>query len=131
MHTMTVDQQFTCLCRCDAKPENLDAGGACLRSQTKTDFLINNWNLGVLWTDFGIRADIVVSLSADMSLLHSEHTPLIAIHIQFPMGQHSRALVLRSSSSDNQRDVQRPHHNVGERVFARDTWRDTCIRDYC
>ncbi|KAI0245200.1 hypothetical protein BJV78DRAFT_1277494 [Lactifluus subvellereus] len=45
--------------KCDAKPDNLDAGGACLRSQRKTDFLINNWDPGTLWTDFGVRADIV------------------------------------------------------------------------
>ena len=54
-------------CRCDAKPNNLDAGGARLRSQRKTEFLINNWDPGTLWTDFGIRADIVVSPLAENS----------------------------------------------------------------
>ena len=82
-------QRFTCLCRCDAKPDNLDAGGARLRSQIKTEFLINNWEPGVLWTDFGVRADIVVSLLADMSFLRSEHTQILAIHILLPTGRHS------------------------------------------
>jgi hypothetical protein len=57
------------MCRCDAKPANLDAGGARSRSQRKTEFLIDNWDAGILWTDFGVRADIVVSLSAELSLL--------------------------------------------------------------
>ena len=48
--------------RCNAKPENLDAGNARLRSHEKTEFLINNWDAGTLWTDFGVHADIVVSL---------------------------------------------------------------------
>lgn len=124
------DQQLTCLRRCDAKPDNLDAGDAHLRSQIKTEFLVNNWNPGILWTDFGVRADIVVSLLADMSLPRPERAP-IAIHIWFPARQHSRAFVSRSSSSGNQRDVQRPHRNVGERVFAGYTWRDMRARDYC
>ncbi|KAH9952829.1 hypothetical protein BJV74DRAFT_929895 [Russula compacta] len=60
--------------KCDAKPDNLDAGGALPRSQTKTEFLINNWDPGTLWTDFGPftcgfpRADIHELLSPD--LLH-------------------------------------------------------------
>ncbi|KAH9986315.1 hypothetical protein BJV74DRAFT_878515 [Russula compacta] len=45
--------------KCDAKPNNLDVGNSCLRSQIKTEFLINNWDLGTLWTDFGVCADIV------------------------------------------------------------------------
>ncbi|KAF8490678.1 hypothetical protein F5888DRAFT_1807962 [Russula emetica] len=45
--------------KCDAKPDNLDAGGARLRSQIKTELLINSWDPGILWTDFGVRADII------------------------------------------------------------------------
>ena len=47
--------------RCDAKPDNLDAGNARLRNHKKTEFLINSWDPGTLWTDFGVHADIVVS----------------------------------------------------------------------
>lgn len=66
-------QQTTKTCRCDANPENLDAGGARLRSQRKTEFLISNWDPGTLWTDFGVRADIVVSLPAEIYYLLPEH----------------------------------------------------------
>jgi len=78
--------------RCDAKPDNLDAGGARLRSQIKTELLINSWDPGILWTDFGVRADIIVSLLANMSRLHPKHTS-IAFHIQFPKGRHLSAFI--------------------------------------
>jgi hypothetical protein len=32
------------------------------RYHEKTDFLIGTWDPGILWTDFGVRADIVVRL---------------------------------------------------------------------
>jgi hypothetical protein len=41
----------------------LDAGNARSRNQRKNEFLIENWDPGALWTDFGIRADITVSSS--------------------------------------------------------------------
>jgi hypothetical protein len=50
------------VCRCDAHPKNLDAPGARRRTHAKTDFLISSWDPSTLWTDFGVRADIVVSL---------------------------------------------------------------------
>jgi hypothetical protein len=53
--------------RCDAKPDNLDAGNARLRNHRKTELLINTWDSRTLWTDFGVRADIVVSLCCHTS----------------------------------------------------------------
>lgn len=52
------------LFRCDARPENLDnpTGKSHRRSHAKTDFLINQWDPGILWDQFGIRSDIVVYL---------------------------------------------------------------------
>jgi len=47
--------------RCDAHPNNLDRGGAHWQNHEKTDFLIGVWDPGILWNDFGIQADIVVS----------------------------------------------------------------------
>lgn len=46
--------------RCDAKPSDLDADDARLRTRGKDEFLISTFDPGILWTDFGIRADIVV-----------------------------------------------------------------------
>ncbi|KAJ7101001.1 hypothetical protein C8R43DRAFT_1141269 [Mycena crocata] len=45
--------------KCDAFPNDLDAEGARLRSQTKTETLIQCFDPGILWDDYGIRADIV------------------------------------------------------------------------
>lgn len=52
----------TCLlfARCDARPDNLDRPGSHRRSHVKTDFLINTWDPGILWDQFGVRSDIVV-----------------------------------------------------------------------
>jgi hypothetical protein len=48
------------MCRSDTKPDNLDVGNSRLWNQIKTEFLINNWDPGTLWTDFGVHTDIVV-----------------------------------------------------------------------
>ncbi|KDR70757.1 hypothetical protein GALMADRAFT_214468 [Galerina marginata CBS 339.88] len=45
--------------KCDARPENLDGPGSDRRSHEKTDLLINSFDPGILWDDFGIRNDIV------------------------------------------------------------------------
>jgi hypothetical protein len=36
----------------------LDVGNAHLHNHRKTEFLINNWDPGTLWTDFGVHADV-------------------------------------------------------------------------
>jgi len=46
--------------RCDAKPTDLDAPGSHQRTHKKTDFLIKNFNPGILWDEYGIQADIIV-----------------------------------------------------------------------
>ncbi|KAJ7142563.1 hypothetical protein C8R44DRAFT_571794, partial [Mycena epipterygia] len=45
--------------KCDAKPNNLDAPGACRRKDTKTAFLVTCFDPGTLWDDFGIRSDVI------------------------------------------------------------------------
>jgi hypothetical protein len=47
--------------RCTARPESLDAPGARRRTQAITDFLISVWDPDILWNDFGVRADVLVS----------------------------------------------------------------------
>ena len=46
--------------RCDAKPTNLNAPGSHQHTHEKTDFLIKNFDPGILWDEYGIRADVVV-----------------------------------------------------------------------
>jgi len=64
--------------RCDAKPNDLDAPGSHRRSHEKTDYLIKNFNPGILWDEYGIRADIVVRNFYPS--LHFVLTFSIAIH---------------------------------------------------
>ncbi|KAJ6533651.1 hypothetical protein B0H19DRAFT_1383623 [Mycena capillaripes] len=45
--------------KCEAHPDHLDEDGARLRTKTKTDTLITCFDPGILWDDYGIRADIV------------------------------------------------------------------------
>ncbi|KAF7359961.1 hypothetical protein MVEN_00723000 [Mycena venus] len=45
--------------KCDAHPDNLDAEGARLRTRTKTEALIMCFDPGILWDDYGVRADVM------------------------------------------------------------------------
>ncbi|KAF8139321.1 hypothetical protein K438DRAFT_1785789 [Mycena galopus ATCC 62051] len=45
--------------KCDAHPDHLDAPGARLRNKTKTEVLIECFDPGILWDDYGVRSDIV------------------------------------------------------------------------
>ena len=47
--------------RCEAKLENLDALGSHWQSHKKTRLLIEYFDPGILWKEFGIYADIKVS----------------------------------------------------------------------
>ncbi|KAF8217294.1 hypothetical protein K438DRAFT_1914649 [Mycena galopus ATCC 62051] len=46
--------------KCDAYPDRLDAAGARLRNKTKTEVLIECFDPGILWDDYGLRSDIVL-----------------------------------------------------------------------
>ncbi|KAH7906149.1 hypothetical protein BJ138DRAFT_1016682 [Hygrophoropsis aurantiaca] len=45
--------------KCDARPENLDARNTLPRSRHKTQFLIRSFASSVLWSNFGVRANII------------------------------------------------------------------------
>ncbi|KAJ7884750.1 hypothetical protein B0H14DRAFT_3128302 [Mycena olivaceomarginata] len=45
--------------KCEAHPDDLDADGARLRTRSKTEALIMCFDPGILWEDYGVRADIV------------------------------------------------------------------------
>jgi hypothetical protein len=47
--------------RCTAKPENLD-GEAGLRSHEHTAALADEFSLKMLWEDYGVVGDMIVSL---------------------------------------------------------------------
>jgi len=60
-------------------PTNLDQPGSHRRTHEKTDFLLQNFDPGILWDNFGIRADIVVHLP--LQALPIFHFPSEAILI--------------------------------------------------
>ncbi|KIM36125.1 hypothetical protein M413DRAFT_31879 [Hebeloma cylindrosporum] len=45
--------------KCDARPDDLDSPGSHHRSHEKTDYLIKNFDPGILWDEYGIWHDIV------------------------------------------------------------------------
>ena len=55
------------MARCDAMPIDLDGGGLH-RSREYTELLVKNLELGVLWNDYGLVGDIIVSMSAPLPL---------------------------------------------------------------
>jgi len=65
--------------RCDALPTDLDGPGSHCRSHEKTDFLIKNFDPGILWDNFGVRYDIVVR-SIILQLLSQDDTILLAFY---------------------------------------------------
>lgn len=81
--------------RCEAKPENLDVLGSC-RWSHKTRLLIECFDPGILWKEFGICADIKVSNMHTQVASISDC--ISAIHAVFPMGRYPRALVTRLAS---------------------------------
>ncbi|KIJ63554.1 hypothetical protein HYDPIDRAFT_92089 [Hydnomerulius pinastri MD-312] len=45
--------------KCDARPEKLDASGALPRSPAKTAYLKQSFPASTLWSDFGVRSDVL------------------------------------------------------------------------
>ena len=47
--------------RCDAHPDNLDDSHAHLRTHEKTDLLLETFSAGIVWDEYGLWSDVVVS----------------------------------------------------------------------
>jgi hypothetical protein len=62
-HPVPLSSVFSEICRCNARPENLDGSGTHRRTKAITDYIIGTWNPNIVWTDFGLRADILVRLN--------------------------------------------------------------------
>ncbi|TRM58162.1 hypothetical protein BD626DRAFT_408644 [Schizophyllum amplum] len=45
--------------KCDACPDDLDGSGSRKRTHKKTEYLISVFDPGILWSDFGVRTDVV------------------------------------------------------------------------
>ncbi|KAJ7175243.1 hypothetical protein C8R43DRAFT_1201966 [Mycena crocata] len=75
--------------KCDAHPDNLDGGGARLRTQSKTEALIKCFDPGILWDEYGVRSDVIVikgtfkdhMVTWVNEYLHNEHGEKRALEI--------------------------------------------------
>jgi hypothetical protein len=83
VHTLVTLLKSSHQCNsCDAPAKDLDCRQGHPRSHEKTDFLISEFNSGILWGEFGIRSDVVVRCY-NAFLTQSES---LAFHILFPSG---------------------------------------------
>lgn len=46
--------------RCDTRPGNLDDFSAHQQTHEKTDILLQLFDLGIVWDEYGLRSDVVV-----------------------------------------------------------------------
>ena len=51
-----------CLHRCTAPGDDLDSGEYVCRSQSHSELLVEEFELGVLWDEYGLVGDVVVSV---------------------------------------------------------------------
>jgi len=116
--------------RCNAPPNNLNWPNSHQQTHKKTDFLISTWDLGTLWSDFGICVDIVVR-HPPIFQVHILKQTLVAIHTWLPSCWHPWTLNTGFAPSGHQKDIQESYCNVGQPVPAQRTWRGLCTWDYC
>lgn len=82
--------------RCDAHPKNLDGPGNRPRFHEMDDFLISTFDPGILWDEYGIRHDIVVSFISpnDSSGSSHDYSPrhcsnFLAFYAWIPKSRHT------------------------------------------
>jgi hypothetical protein len=69
-----------------ARNKDLDAD-ALYRCQDHTNLLVEDIDLGLLWDEYGIVGDLIVSSSITVNhyFIHRSHQ---AVHKRFPAGRH-------------------------------------------
>lgn len=67
------------LCRCDARPNNLNNFSAHRRMHEKTDLLLRLFDSGTVWDEYGLRSDVVVCCTLVL-LFDLEITVSLAIY---------------------------------------------------
>jgi hypothetical protein len=77
-----VTHQLTCLSRCTAPAKGIDDAIYGYRSRGHTDVLVQEFELGVLWDEYGLVGDIIVRISPSRTSAHFVTTDnfFIAIH---------------------------------------------------
>jgi hypothetical protein len=93
------------LSRCDAQPDNLDDFMAHLWTHEKTDFLCQLFNPSIVWDEYGLQSDVVVSWTISLSDIEITVNISLAIYSWIPMCRYSWANHTRSPSSTHQRGL--------------------------
>jgi hypothetical protein len=74
-----------CHSRCTASANDLDSGHHMCHSQAHTELLIEEFELSMLWDEYGLVGDIVVHLLLSTVAGSLTSLILLAIHYKFPM----------------------------------------------
>ena len=56
-------------CRCTAPANDLDSGHHVRRSQVHTELIVDEFELGTLWDEYGLVGDIVVRILSHFSCM--------------------------------------------------------------
>lgn len=67
---------------------SLDNPGSFLRTHERTDLILNEFDPAIVWKEYGIRSDVVVSDAAP-TFSHSNDTSYIAVHTWVPASRYS------------------------------------------
>ena len=89
---------LTVTCSCEAAPGNLDNPNVNMRCHDKTDFLIRQFDPGIIWDFYGIRSDVIVSVW-DFFCMFELAKQGLAIHLSFSPSGYPQALITGSPSS--------------------------------
>lgn len=73
---------------CEAIPDNLDDLKALPCCHHKREFLITNFDPGIIWDNYGFRADVIVHDTICFYLYYNNFSHL-AFYSLFPKSQHS------------------------------------------
>jgi hypothetical protein len=75
-------------CRCTAQANNLDSGRHVRRSQAHTELLVKEFELGMLWDEYGLVGDVAVRILYISLVCASLIVIFLAIHKQFPSSRY-------------------------------------------
>jgi hypothetical protein len=127
-----------CLSRCTAPADGLDEGTYGRRSRDHTEMLVEEFELGVLWDEYGLVGDVVVRTISlllhpfivwDFILLSSignvfrdsliivctgNNYGFTAIYQLFSASRHTRAPLTRHFTSTDQGSIQGSLRYMGE-----------------
>jgi hypothetical protein len=76
-----------CHSRCTAPANDLDSGQHVRRSQAHAELLVEEFELGMLWDEYGLVGDIVIRLQLS-NFAGSLNLSFLAIHYIFPPSRY-------------------------------------------